>query len=245
MSIVAFKKKSVIQFGTHVSGRQPGGTWLTQGPFGKLQQIAQYGPVGFSLNGGHRNRGAVGTPMAMSQNGTRFRGIYPYGIGKFENPNRQGMIPQSFPVMNVTDTVEVPGTQFEYIKPSVLSTPGMLAKRYRWIRGGQYPAWVVKDMYTNGALSDNRSQGVYVRNVSACNAKRIRPCVSDQCSKEHKVIGNQGTMTEGEYALYHSRQCRAVHFPKAGNGNGSPCYAGCANSQHVQPSLENLLNDAA
>ena len=55
MSIVAFKKKSVIQYGSKRSGKPPGGYWLPQGPFGHsttgLQlSINTLGPVGFSLN---------------------------------------------------------------------------------------------------------------------------------------------------------------------------------------------------
>ena len=34
MSLVAFKKKSVIQYGSNRSGKPPGGYWLPQGPFG-------------------------------------------------------------------------------------------------------------------------------------------------------------------------------------------------------------------
>ena len=37
MSIVAFKKKSVVQHGTHVSGRSPGGAWIPRGPGKKLE----------------------------------------------------------------------------------------------------------------------------------------------------------------------------------------------------------------
>ena len=62
MSIVAFKKKSVIQYGSNRSGKPPGGVWLPQGPFGKnmLSAGGNYGPVGFSLTGTHRNVGYVG-----------------------------------------------------------------------------------------------------------------------------------------------------------------------------------------
>ena len=60
MSLTAFKRKSVIQYGSKRSGSAPGGVWLPQGPFGHatiaLQEALQtYGPAGFSINGGHRN----------------------------------------------------------------------------------------------------------------------------------------------------------------------------------------------
>ena len=35
MSLTAFKRKSVIQYGSDRSGKPPGGIWLPQGPFGR------------------------------------------------------------------------------------------------------------------------------------------------------------------------------------------------------------------
>ena len=87
MSIQAFKKKGTIRYGANVSGKTPGGIWLSQGPFGIGNDgtlaftVASAGSVGFSLNGGRRNVGYVGQSMAMSKNGTPFRGKHPYGIG--------------------------------------------------------------------------------------------------------------------------------------------------------------------
>ena len=45
MSIVAFKKKSVILYGSNVSGKPPGGIWLNRGPFGKGGTVGAVGPV--------------------------------------------------------------------------------------------------------------------------------------------------------------------------------------------------------
>ena len=70
MSIQAFKKKGTIRYGANVSGKTPGGVWLSQGPFGKgtlAYTVGAEGPVGFSLNGGRRNVGYVGQSMAMSK----------------------------------------------------------------------------------------------------------------------------------------------------------------------------------
>ena len=74
MSIVAFKKKSVIQYGSKRSGKPPGGYWLPQGPFGVntyslVEGKENYGAVGFSLNGTHRNVGYVGKDSKFSRNG--------------------------------------------------------------------------------------------------------------------------------------------------------------------------------
>ena len=60
MSLTTFKKKSVINYGSKRSGISPGGYWLPQGPFGHATKVLKeaihnYGAVGFSINGGHRN----------------------------------------------------------------------------------------------------------------------------------------------------------------------------------------------
>jgi hypothetical protein len=165
MSIVAFKKKSVIQYGSNRSGKPPGGVWLPQGPFGKnmLSAGGNYGPVGFSLNGTHRNVGYVGKTYQMSKNGTPFRGIYPVGSGGVN-----GTYPSPPPVFNSTE-VNVLGTQYKYVKPSVLSTKGMLSKKYRWAYNGQYPNNWVQPNYGGSMLSDTRSQGMYLHNLTTSN----------------------------------------------------------------------------
>jgi hypothetical protein len=167
MSLTTFKKKSVIQYGAKRSGSAPGGVWLPQGPFGHatlaLQQALQvYGPVGFSINGTHRNVGYVGKSYAMSKSGTPFRGTQPMGSGGL-----YGRYPRPEPVYNVNRVI-VEGTQYIYVKPSVLSTKGMLEKRYRWAYNGQYPNYWVQPVYT-GNQTDTNSQGLYVQNLAAAN----------------------------------------------------------------------------
>jgi len=171
MSIVAFKKKSVIRFGSNVSGKRPGGYWLSQGPFGDNKKfglnVGDYGPVGFSLNGGRRNVGYIGKSSHMSKQGTRFNGQYPYGSG-----GRGGTYAQPTPVFNINE-VYVLANQYQYIKPTVLTTSGMLRKRFECIYNGQYPKVWVQPNYT-GNLTDNTSQGSYIQTLSAANT-----CVSD------------------------------------------------------------------
>jgi len=174
MSIAAFKRKSVILYGSNVSGKPPGGYWLPQGPFGvigSLNSVIQkenqqnFGYEGFSINGTHRNVGAVGTGMAFSQNGTPFRGIYAIGWG-----GTNGKYPFSEPVFVMPPIkAKGQGTQFEYVKPSVLSSRGMLRQKYRWIYSGQYPNYWVQPNYGTSNLSDNTSQGLYVQTKTAAN----------------------------------------------------------------------------
>ena len=192
MSLTAFKRKSVIQYGSKRSGSAPGGVWLPQGPFGHatvaLQEALQtYGPVGFSINGGHRNVGYVGKTYGMSKSGTPYRGTQPIGFGgtygKYPSATLvgeySGAVPNAGskqavvqPVLNSSE-INTMGTQYIYVKPSVLSTKGMLEKRYKWIHNGQYPNYWVQPNYT-GNQTDSASQGLYIQNLAAANTCNLK-----------------------------------------------------------------------
>ena len=51
MSIVAFKRKSIIQYGSNVSGKAVNQYWLNQGPYGTQNSITSVGSTtkGFGL----------------------------------------------------------------------------------------------------------------------------------------------------------------------------------------------------
>ena len=198
MSLTAFKRKSVINYGSKRSGSAPGGVWLPQGPFGhstKGLQIAIHnpGPVGFSINGGRRNIGGVGRDMKMSKSGTPYRGTQAIGFGgtfgKYPGatlvgtitdgiqstgavPNAGSKQPAVQPVLN-SRIVDTMGTQYLYIKPSVLSTYGMLAKKYRWAYNGKYPNYWVQPNYT-GNQTDSASQWLYIQNKAAANTCNLK-----------------------------------------------------------------------
>jgi hypothetical protein len=183
MSIVAFKKKSVINYGAKRSGKPPGGYWLPQGPFGHAttnlnQAIHNYGAEGFSINGGHRNVGYIGKESKFSRNGTPFRGRHPYGnggtFGKYATPE---------PVFNVNRVI-VLGDQYLYVKPSTLSTYGMLRKKYRWAYTGQYPNYWVQPLVGGTWQADTKSQGMYIHQKTTANMCNIN--VNDQ----EKYIGH-------------------------------------------------------
>jgi hypothetical protein len=198
MSLTAFKRKSVINYGSKRSGSAPGGVWLPQGPFGhstKGLQIAidNPGPVGFSINGGRRNIGGVGRDMKMSKSGTPYRGTQAIGFGgtfgKYPGatlvgtitdgiqstgavPNAGSKQPAVQPVLN-SRIVDTMGTQYLYIKPSVLSTYGMLDKKYRWAYYGKYPNYWVQPNYT-GNQTDSASQWLYIQNKAAANTCNLK-----------------------------------------------------------------------
>jgi hypothetical protein len=198
MSLTAFKRKSVINYGSKRSGTAPGGVWLPQGPFGHATEalkeaINTYGPAGFSINGGHRNIGGVGRDMKMSKSGTPYRGTQPIGFGgtygrypsatlvgsTANGVQSTGAVPNTHskqaavePLLNsrVTNTM---GSQYLYIKPSVLSNYGMLDKKYRWAWYGQYPNYWVQPDYT-GNQTDTKSQWLYIQNKAAANTSSLK-----------------------------------------------------------------------
>lgn len=175
MSIVAFKKKSVILYGSNVSGKPPGGFWLNRGPFGKGDVVGAAGNSGFSLVGGNRNVGYIGQSMAMSRNGTPFHGTNAFGSGGCCNKyyNRDF-------VYNVNRVI-VLGDQSKYIKPSNVSPYQATHTKYRWINSGQYPNYWVQPNYT-GNQSDTASQGTYIQNVSNANSCNLDINNSDKYS---------------------------------------------------------------
>jgi len=192
MSLTAFKRKSVINYGSKRSGIAPGGVWLPQGPFGhstKGLQLAIHnpGPVGFSINGGHRNIGGVGRDMKMSKSGTPYRGTQPIGFGgtygRYPSATIAGPYSGAVPATGNKSPVVEPllnsrvvntmGTQYLYIKPSVLSTHGMLDKKYRWAYYGQYPNNWVQPNYT-GNQTDTASQWLYIQNKAAANTCNLK-----------------------------------------------------------------------
>jgi hypothetical protein len=258
MSLTAFKRKSVINYGSKRSGSAPGGVWLPQGPFGHSTnglQLAIHnpGPVGFSINGGHRNVGGVGRDMKMSKSGTPYRGTEPIGFGgtygKYPSATlvgtsangvqSTGAIPNAGskqgpvqPVLN-SRIVDTMGAQYLYIKPSTLSTYGMLRKKYRWAYTGKYPNYWVQPNYT-GDQTDTSSQGLYIQNLAAantCNLKvntdavyegNISKCGPTLCTQgrstarfKYNDMARNGPYTKtlgqpvsyGQYNLYLTRGC--------------------------------------
>ena len=249
MSLTAFKKKSVINYGSNRSGRGPGGVWLPQGPFGhstKMLSLSLQSPgySGFSINGGMRNIGYVAKSSVFSKNFTPFKGVYAKGNGGTHGQyyNRDHVLPSR--------QVDTLGTQSQYIKPSVVSTHGMLDRKYRWVYYGVYPNNIVSPSGVgNTNLSDNTSQGVYVTNKGIINdcindvnnlEKYENYCVNHGPYLNHTVNGGRFNwnqivanapytktiyqpLTASQYILKIQRKClnnSVPHIPeKTGNGN--------------------------
>lgn len=236
MSLATFKKKSIVQnHGTKVSGKPPGGVWLPQGPFGKNKNNSlemAFGPEGFSLNGGHRNVGYVGKSYAMSKNGTPMRGQYPYGSG-----GTGGRYAQPEPVYNV-NRVYTLGTQANYVKQSVLSTKGMLQRKYRWAHNGQYPNYWVQPNYT-GNQTDSASQGAYLQSLSAANSCVVDINKSDKFVDHIKRGGPTLCKTTTARFKYNDMARNAPYTKYTNNSQDSSTYTlqiqrKCQNPQGVQ-----------
>ena len=187
MSLATFKKKSInsASSATKRSGKLTNDYWIYQGPYGKKGTLSSIifkasltGPTGsigdnyynasnagFSVTGSNRNIGSVGQSMRFSKSATPYRGIYPKGWGGTKGRYPDGPNEVSLNIMPVLTKVAV---QNGIVKPPVLSTKGMLARRFRWINSGQYPnCWVQPD-YT-GNQTDTASQGLYIQNKAAAN----------------------------------------------------------------------------
>jgi hypothetical protein len=103
--------------------------------------------------------------MKFSKSGTPYRGIYPKGWGGTfgRYPDTRNDV-----VLNITPVETGVAIQNAIVKPPVLSTKGMLDRRFKWIKSGKYPNYWVQPIYT-GFQTDNKSQGLYIHNKSSAN----------------------------------------------------------------------------
>ena len=184
MSLQTFKKKSINKYSTATkrSGIPTNNYWIYQGPYGKKGNLpstillnsiigangetgAAYTAqnAGFSINGPYRNVGGIGKNMKFSKSHTPYRGVYPKGWGGTFGQYPDG--PDN-KVLNILPVSTGAAIQNSWVKPSVLSTKGMLARRFRWIHSGQYPNNWVQPNYT-GNQTDTASQWLYIQNKSA------------------------------------------------------------------------------
>lgn len=188
MSLATLKKKTINSSpsATKISGIPTNEYWIYQGPYGRKGNLPSYifqaslvgadGKIlgtpydatnaGFSLNGSRRTIGQVGQNMKFSQMGTPFRGRFPKGWGGTNGRYPDGPENVRLNFWPIYTGVAAGGGII--VKAPVLSTKGMLARRFRWINSGQYPNnWVQPD-YT-GNQTDSASQGLYVQKLAAAN----------------------------------------------------------------------------
>lgn len=158
MSIATLKKKSAVVNSKNHSNRGGNTLWV-----GTNEDPFVQGSKGFSLNGTTRNVGYIGQHMRNSKAFTPFRGVLPVGHGGSGGQYKQNNI-----IYNVSDSsVEVKGEQLLYNKSSVVSTYGMLRKKYKWAYNGTYPNYWVQPDGNNASY--NNSQGLYISQKSSAN----------------------------------------------------------------------------
>jgi hypothetical protein len=119
---------------------------------------------GFSINGGSRNVNYIGKTSVMSAVRTPFRRNLPIGHG-----GRQGKYYTNPDQKAFAMPIKTRGTQQAWVKPSTLSTRGMLATKHRWVKSGQYPNFWVKPIVGGTAQSDFYSQSLYLQKKRASN----------------------------------------------------------------------------
>lgn len=210
MSLATFKKKSINRSSsaTKHSGKPTNQYWIYQGPYGRKGNLSSTiymasleGPdgtiggnyynasnAGFSINGPYRNIGYIGQNMRFSKSATPYRGKYPKGWGGTRGRYPDGPNEVSLNIMPVLTNVAI---QNATVKPSVLSTKGMLERRFRWINSGQYPNNWVQPVYT-GNQTDTASQGLYVQNKSAANYCRYDVNNTEDYVDYFKTCGSTG-----------------------------------------------------
>ena len=210
MSIVTMKRKtaaSVPRGGRPISGRHPGGLWVLKQPSccsgaDEEEEVAA-GIEGFSLNGGQRNI-TNAQERKMSSIRTPYKGVHAIGHGGSGGKYSHG--PDSTVMAITPANVSVNGNQHEIIKPSTLSTFGLLKHKYPQIySGATYPRLWVKPMYT-GWQTNTSSQGVYLYKLARSRAG---------CDGLTTAAVDVANMTSGSINVLLSRA------DENGNGNGN------------------------
>ena len=165
----------------------------------------------------------------MSKNGTSFKGKYPVGCG-----GCCGNYYQAIPVSNSAQ-VNTLGNQYKYIKPSVISTFGMLRKKYRWAYTGQYPNYWVQPVGGGANLADNYSSGLYTTDLSAKS-----DCIVDT----NDTAKYEGYRVEhGPYGCYKTNGGRYTYNDAASNAPYSKqLYQPQTSSQHTLRVQRKCLN---
>jgi triacylglycerol lipase len=136
----------------------------TKGGNPRADPISGVGNKGFSLNGGHRNIGAVGQ-FRMVSNVTRtpFRGTEPMGHGGFDGEYYNHPVNSGDCCTN-DDSV---------IKHSSLNTAGLIDKKYKWTKS-QYPRYWVKDDDNANRMTKTQGQLTAAKTWAsgACNFEK-------------------------------------------------------------------------
>jgi hypothetical protein len=160
----------------------------------------------FSINGAYRNQGYIGqSSLSRSLPKTPAVGAISQGYG-----GCCGSYLQVKPILSAVTSTE----DNSVIKSSVLSTSGMLAKRYRWIKRG-YPFTSLKpgndSQTSSSAYTEYKKKetlrDIYLNETAAitCNTSiRSSKCANSNITQPEKNIV---AMSQGEYIFQLHKQC--------------------------------------
>lgn len=154
----------------------------------RFAPISGRGINGFSLNSGHRNHGSIGQ-FRMISNTTRtpYKGTDAIGFGGrlgtyYKTTNKGGGLNSGSCCTNDNDI----------IKKSSINTRGMIATKYKWMKGTYPNFWVQED--DTDSRSGTRDQSTYIDNLT----KKYGSCVFINIQSS----GNCATNTDNDQYIY-------------------------------------------
>jgi len=160
----------------------------------------------FSLNGGHRNQGYIGqTSLSRSLSRTIAKGPYVKGYGGQTLLNTQ-----SSSILSAVTSPE----NASVIKPSVLSSFGVLATKYRWIRRPQPITTIKSDTNRNF-----NTQSSYLNHKK----KELQNDLKNECPESTKQsLSNQVSFSTINYTrMNHPTVCtytKTIRFDTQSQG---------------------------
>lgn len=192
--------------------------------------------VGFYLNGTHRSQGYVGqTNLSRHFTYTHMRHGAPMGHGGCCTSNNP---PMQLPAVTSLENIHA-------VKPSTMSTSGLLSTKYRWVRRGQ-PFTVVKSSANNQTdyLTKLKKRMISECNLSKKNSSVIgscRSCANTNLTTPSGVFSNncricksetntakliKGAMKQSDYLEKLHNKCaplNIVYEPNANKGTPIAC----------------------
>jgi hypothetical protein len=156
--------------------------------------ISGIGKDGFSLNGGYRNIGSVGSSnLAKSVSRTRFRGTEPMGHG-----GHYGAYP-----IYISNSGSCSTNDNSIAKNSVITTKGSIIHKNKWIHSAYPNFWTKNDSSSNA----NFSQSEYIKNVIA----KSGTCITSKPDSGIDTCGGDKNCKAASYYIGTKKHYRAIY----------------------------------
>ena len=194
----------------------------------------------FSINGTHRSQGYIGqTSLSRTLINTPKVGLVSKGHGSCCG---------YYPETNIINSSTCSTENSTVIKPSVLSSKGMLARRNRWAkRPAPYSSTKPSDSINQSSSGDyivyrrkiaiEESNGNYIRKKAEAAIEAGKTCnmedtLSDKCCRKHIVMPEEEVvaMSQGEYIFKRIAECTDfdISYINYNTNTGTP-FATCGN----------------